>query len=89
MATMKERHKFEASEQTYKKVLRRWGFSKNIPSSTMMSIITTVENRRTQSGKRTNVYWCGQIIDNRKLERFKKRKIASSGDLALSASLGK
>ena len=88
MATMKNDHGFQAREQAYKKILRRWGFAKNIPSSAMASMVATVDSRRTRSGKETNVYWGGRLVNKKKLERFKKRKISPTNESASCEAIG-
>ena len=72
MAYMKENHDFEATEQAYKKKLRRWKISKNIPAPAMEYMLLKAEDR-TKHGKDTQFYWHDRPVDPEKIERSRQR----------------
>ena len=72
MAYMKSNHDFEATEQAYKKKLRRWKISKNIPAHAMECILLQMEARQEQ-GKESAIFWHGRPVDAEKIERSKQR----------------
>ena len=72
MAYMKEKHNFEATEQAYKKKLRRWKISKNIPAPAMEYMLLQAE-QRSEQGKETLFYWHDRPVDPEKIERSKQR----------------
>ena len=72
MAFMKANHEFEATEQAYKKKLRRWKISKNIPAHAMECILLQMEARQ-EMGKDSAIFWHGRPVDAEKIERSKQR----------------
>jgi hypothetical protein len=72
MVFMKNAYNFEATEQAYKKKLRRWKISKNIPAQAMEYMLSQVETRLDQ-GKESQIYWHDRLVDPEKIERSKQR----------------
>lgn len=72
MTYMKANFEFEATEQAYKKKLRRWKISKNIPANVMEYILTEIDNRHLQ-GKESTIFWHDRPVDGEKIERSRQR----------------
>ena len=63
-------------KRTYKEKLKLWGFEKNVPARDMRLIVAMVEKRKREEGKETRVYFKDRLVEPKKMERFKKRKLA-------------
>lgn len=72
MAYMKTTYDFEATEQAYKKKLRRWKISKNIPAPAMEYILAEIDIRHAQ-GKESTIFWHDRPVDVEKIERSRQR----------------
>lgn len=72
MDYMKANHEFEATEQAYKKKLRRWKISKNIPAPAMEHILAQIDIRQEQ-GKDSAIFWHDRPVDAEKIERSRQR----------------
>lgn len=53
-----------------------WGFEKNVAARDMKIIVALVEKRKREEGKETRVYFKDRLVEPKKMERFKKRKLA-------------
>ena len=70
---MKTKHNFCNTEQAYKKKLKRWRISKNIPAPVMEWMLSLAESRLEQEGKESQFYWHGRPVDQERMDRGKQR----------------
>ena len=54
-----------------------WEVEKNIPARDMKAIVALVERRKREHGKDSQVYYKGRLVEVRKIDRFKRRKLAA------------
>ncbi|CZR56271.1 uncharacterized protein PAC_06159 [Phialocephala subalpina] len=72
---------FKASERKWKDKLKEWGFEKNIPAKEMSFMAAKSIKRKFEEAKDTIFYRGGTLVDESKVEEFKKRRV---GDEYLS-----
>jgi hypothetical protein len=65
----------DTRKRTFKEKLKLWGFEKNIPARDMRVIVAMVDERKRKQGKETRVYFKDRLVDAKKMDRFKKRKL--------------
>ena len=65
-------------KRIYKMKFKLWEIEKNIPARDMKGIVALVEKRKREHGKDSHVYYKGRLVDARKMDRFKKRKLAAT-----------
>ncbi|XTI90815.1 hypothetical protein V2W45_1411706 [Cenococcum geophilum] len=75
---MRVNHQFEANEKAYKRRIKKWGISKNIPKSDMMKLAKKAKKRMDQAGKKTRFERRGNDgqfhkVPTEKLDVFQKR----------------
>ena len=70
---MKAQHNFCNTEQAYKKKLKRWRISKNIPAPVMEYMLSLADRRMEQEGKDSQFYWHGRPVDPERMDRGRQR----------------
>lgn len=73
ISELKLNYGFEASAQTFKKRIARWGFDKNLKQHEVEHILG-IQARRRAHGKETNFTLRGRPIDMGTVYRYQKRK---------------
>ncbi|MCJ1284557.1 hypothetical protein MMC26_003890 [Xylographa opegraphella] len=74
MQYMREQFEFSEKKPAYKRMLRRWGISKNVPAPDMDIIAAKARKRKAVEGKDTHFYVHERLLDPSKLVRFNGRK---------------
>ncbi|MCJ1390011.1 hypothetical protein MMC18_002869 [Xylographa bjoerkii] len=80
MHYMREHFGFSEKIPAYKRMLRQWGFSKNVPALQMSVLAAKARKRRAVEGKDTHFYVHERLLDPSKLIRFHRRKTAKDED---------
>ena len=73
IAYMKTNHKFCNTEQAYKKKLKRWRISKNIPAPVMEYMLAFADRRMEEEGKESQFYWHERPVDPERMDRGRQR----------------
>ncbi|KAL8951251.1 MAG: hypothetical protein Q9222_002753 [Ikaeria aurantiellina] len=71
--TMQKTHGFSATERQYRRRISAWDLDKNVKDDEMRAIIT-MENVRSQLGKKSIFFVRGRQVDKKKIDRFAQRK---------------
>ncbi|KAF8858195.1 hypothetical protein BDZ45DRAFT_403561 [Acephala macrosclerotiorum] len=68
---------FRKSERKWKDKIKEWRFKKNIPAKELGFMVAKAEKRKLEEGKDTEFRRHGLLVDDSKVEQFKKRRITT------------
>jgi hypothetical protein len=64
-------------ERTWKKIIKVWGFEKNVPE-TAKKLMLEKKKERTMKGKNTSFLWGFNEVPQKRLEQFENGQIGGS-----------
>ncbi|KAI9734865.1 MAG: hypothetical protein M1834_001945 [Cirrosporium novae-zelandiae] len=83
MKEMKEKYKFKATENQYKKQLHKWGLNhKRINGDEYMCMDRIEKKRKQDDGKETEFILRGKEVDKKDINRYRKRNKISEENVA-------
>ncbi|PSS18495.1 hypothetical protein M430DRAFT_276007 [Amorphotheca resinae ATCC 22711] len=78
---MENTYGFRATERQYKRRIALWNLDKNIRDSEMKAMLRLQVQRKNEQGKQSIFYIHGRPVENKKLERYVRRKGLSEADI--------